>query len=224
MRRARLALALLLELQALLHAEPMLLVDDHERESIERDALPGTARACRSRRPRRRRRSPRAHRSRARGLRAEQRRDARRRAGRASASKFATCCSASSSVGAITAVWLAGGRRDDAPRARRRRSCPSRRRPGSSRFIGASRPRSARISANALCCAGVSVNGSAARKRASSSRGSGNGHERSLRIASAEARSDKRCAISSSSAIRRCAGWWPVASSAVAASRGGRCK
>ncbi len=223
MRRARVALALPLELQPLLHAEAMLLVDDHERESVERRRLPGTARACRSRRPRGRRRSARATR-RARARSAS--RAASRRAsssGPSQRSKLAACCSASSSVGAITAVCLRGDGRDE----RRERGDHGLARAD----VALQQPVHRRVSAEvredlrerAVLLRAVSGNGSAARKRASSSRGSGNGHERSLRIAAAEARSDNRCATSSSSAMRRCAGWRPVASSAVAASCGGRC-
>ena len=192
-------------------------------EPRERDAFLRTARACRSTTSQlagREQRRARCARARAASTRSAARRDGRARSSQRA--KLAACCSASSSVGAITAVCL------PAPRPRSAASAattvlPEPTSPCSSRCIGCGSARSARISANARCCA----RGERERQRGPKTRELlarlGNGHERSLRIASAEALSDNRCATSSSTAIRRCAGWWPVASSAVAASCGGRC-
>ena len=150
-----------------MHAEAMLLVDDHERRVARTRRLPGTARACRPRRSR----SPAASRleraaPRARGLRAGEQRQRRAPSGSNQRSKLRACCSASSSVGAITAACKPAA----AARAPRRAATTVLPQPTSpctsapSARLGRDR---ARISASArLLRARSSANGSAARKRA----------------------------------------------------------
>ena len=70
-------------------------------------------------------------------------------------------------------------RRRARPRARRRRSCPSPRRPARSRIIGCVRPRSCSISCHVRCWAPVRRNGNACNSRPSSSPRGGNAQARS---------------------------------------------
>ena len=213
---------LCLQLQPLLDAEAVLLVDDHERELLERDAFleqrvradddvhVAVAQSPRARAPRVARAASR------------QQRDRRYRAAGASARSCAKCCSASSSVGAITAVWHRRCRRRRARPSPRPRSCPQPTSPCSSRIHRRARARDRRRSRRArrLLRAGQRKRQRGA-KRCASRRGIGQ-RPRALGLdARLERRKRKRCASSSSSAMRRCAGWRPRNSGAESACRGG---
>ena len=211
-------------LQPLLDAEAVLLVDDHERELPERHALlkqrmraDDDARAavgdCRERGGTRTRR-----------LRADQSRHLdvegpkpalearemllgeqlrRRHDGRLAARRG----------------------RDERRHRRDHRLAASRRRLAAAGSSACSRSRSAAISSNAVCCARSELETAARREtRASRAAGFGNGRARSVRALAAERRKLRRCAISSSSAMRREQGCLPESSRAVAASRGGECR
>ena len=118
-----------------------------------------------------------------------------------SCSTVRKCCSASVSVGAISAPCR--------PASTARSSVcsatavlPEPTSPWRSRCMGVVRPRSASISAIACSCASVSVNGSASRYRAASSPGSGSASATSASRSTVRRRSAS-CSVNSSSSARR---------------------
>ena len=211
--------------RALQHAEPMLLVDDHEPELRETARRPAPAHACRRRGGSRRPRSRRA----ARGARAAPV-DARSAARRGSATRcssremFTKCCSARISVGAMNATCspfsIATSAASSATIV-----LPAPTSPCSSRFIGCGRCMSSTISLSACRCPGVSLNGSTA--RADSRMRSSTRDRRRLRARAAPPGAAPARPSGTGTPLRRSAAAAPASRSGSArratASAGGKC-
>jgi hypothetical protein len=141
-----------------MHAEAVLLVDDGQPQAAKRTSawnrawVPISTRACR-------RRCARGSAPRSRPCAGPDSHSGSMPSGSSQLPRLRRCCSASSSVGAISAAWC----RPRPPAARpapRPRSCRSPHRPAAGASSGACLARSAAISSTTRCWAPVSVNGS----------------------------------------------------------------